>query len=332
MTIDYRTAQAGLLFSEGFEPGAPMTLKERRARREVLFAESVASSMRRRGLAVARALRPASIGGLPAGLDFVLRERAIQPAGLPDPAHALARPDGLCGLVAEPNAELVMEGFARGLFPAADCGPLKWWAPSQRQVLRPASCRLPTGARRLLRGGELVFEIDADFDMTIAAHARARGGWRSGRLLSPRGLSVLAGLADLGYAHAIDVENALGRRVAGAFGVAVGQAFVTLGVFGEDADLADVALVVLNRHLKEKGFLLHDFVGDGDVAHLGFAPMERDAYLRALTGLDDLGRAERWKVDRALCGRAAPATLGEKLPAPVPDRVDPDASPRAIAA
>jgi leucyl/phenylalanyl-tRNA--protein transferase len=281
---------------------------------------------------VARALRPSGIGALAAGLDFVLRERAIQPAGLPDPAHALASPDGLCGLVAEPRAEMVMEGLARGLFPAADCGPLKWWAPAHRQVLRPASCRLPSGARRLLRSDTLVFDIDADFDMTIAAHARARGGWRSGHLFSPRGLSLLAGLADLGYAHAIDVEDALGRRVAGAFGVAVGQAFVTLGVFGETADLADVALVVLNRHLKEKGFLLHDFVGDGDVSHLGFAPMERDAYQRALAGLADLGRAERWKVDRALCGRGSPATLGEKLPEPVRDHVDADVAPRAIAA
>lgn len=320
MTIDIRMAQVGGLFSEDAEPRAPLSPREKRKRRDALFVESFAEAMRRRFRAVVRALRPDRIASLPGNLDFVLRERAIQPAGLPNPAQAMTRPDGLCGLVADASAELAMEGFARGLFPKADCGPLKWWSPSVRRVARPASFKLTAPARRLLRGDGLRFALDADFDATIADYARGRHGWRSGGLLSPRSLDLLAALADLGYAHAIDVDDLAGRRVGGAFGVAVGKVFVTLGAFGKDIDNADVALVILNRHLRQKGFTLHDFAGDADVERLGFKPMPRADYLALLAGCASLDRAGRWRIDRALCGRAMPGgDDNQGLPPRAPD-------------
>jgi leucyl/phenylalanyl-tRNA--protein transferase len=318
MSVDVRMAQVGGLFSEGVEPRAPLTPRERRKRREQLFEETLRDALTRQARAVARALRPDRIASLPPNLDFVLRERAIKPAGLPDPARALALPDGLCGIVADTSPDLVMEAFARGLYPKADCGPLKYWSPASRSIVRPASMKLTNATRRLLRGDDLRFGIDGDFDETIAAYAHAIKGWRSGGLLSPRALNLLASLADIGCAHAIDVEDLMGKRVAGAFGVAVGKVFVTLGVYGVDMDHADVALVVLNRHLREKGFLLHDFVGDANVERLGFAPMPRTEYLAMLAANPGFERAGRWKVDRKLCGQASPLSTSA-LPPPARD-------------
>jgi leucyl/phenylalanyl-tRNA--protein transferase len=308
MAIDVRVAQIGALFSEGVETRAPLTPRERRKRREALFDENFSAAVSRRARAIFRALRPDRIASLPPNLDFVLREHAIKPAGLPDPNRALARPDGLCGIVSDATPDLIMEAFARGLFPKADCGPLKYWSPAQRMVARPASLKLPAGVRKHLRGDGARITLDADFDATIAAYARAHGGWRSGGLLSPRSLNLLASLFDIGCAHSIDAEDPTGKRLAGAFGIAVGKVFVTLGAFGVDMDRADMALVILNRHLRAKGFLLHDFVGDADVERLGLLPMPRADYLAMLAANSGFERAGRWKVDRALCGDLATAT------------------------
>ncbi len=324
MSFNIRASQVGNLFSEGVEPAAAPTPRERRKRRETLFEETLSQSLRRRVRAVARALRPDRIASLPSNLDFVLRERAIKPAGLPDPAQALSRPDGLCGMVVDATPDLVMEAFARGLFPRADCGPLKYWSPARRMTARPSNLKQPKAARRLLRGDNLRFALDADFDATIAAYAHARGGWRSGGLLSPRSLHLLASLADFGCAHAIDVEDIGGRRVAGAFGVAVGKVFVTLGAFGVDMDHADAAIVVLNRHLRAKGFALHDFAGDANVERLGFTPMSRAEYLALLAANPGFESAGRWRIDRALCQRDAPLPIGAgALPPAAPD-AEPD--------
>ncbi len=308
--MNVRSAHLSALFSTGIEQPAPLSPREKRMRRAALFTEPFGVAMRRRARALARALHPQRLANLLPGLDFILRERVIAPSGMPDPKSALKRPDGLCGLVSDTAPETVMEGFARGLFPSADCGPMKWWSPARRQTLRTSAFRLTNEARRLLRREDMTFLLDADFDLTLTAHARMRWGWLSGRLLSPRGLSLLAETSDLGYAHSIDVWDRSGRRVAGAFGVAVGKIFVTLGAFGQDMHHADAALAVLNRHLRQKGFLLQDFVGDADVARLGFEPMERNVFLAVLSSNGALGRTERWKIDPLLCSRTGQAEPG----------------------
>ncbi len=306
MPINVRMTQPGALFSDAVAPLATLTPREARARRETLFAESFGVSARRRAAAAAGLLGAARLAALPACLDLLLRESFIKAAGLPAPESALSKPDGLCGLVSDASPEAVLEGLHRGLYPSANWGPPRWWSPGTRSALRPASCKLTNEARRLLRREALEFEFDADFDASAAALSRSRWGFRAGRLRSPRGLNLLAGLADLGFAHALDAWDAKGRRVATAHGVVVGGVFTTLGVAGVDRDHAEAALVVLNRHLRVKGFALHEFAGGADMGRLGFLPVPRDAFLAVLRETSGAGRAGRWRADPALRGRMTP--------------------------
>ncbi len=298
MGIDVRIAQAGSLFSEGIEARPPRTPRERLARRKALFAETPSVALRRRARAIVGALKPGRLTSLPARLGFLLRERAVRADGLPDPTQALGAPDGVCGLVSDASATAVMEALARGLYPAAGAGPLAWRSPATRRVLRLRSWRWPPVAQRVERLEPLRVAVDMDFDATLAAQARA--DWvTSGVLRSPRGLALLATLADEGYAHALDLNDATGGRLAGVFGVAVGKIFVTLGAFGRTADHADLALIAWSRLLQQKGFVLHDCVAQAEVAHLGFVPMPRADFLSLLRANAGLARPGRWTLDNA---------------------------------
>ena len=132
MRLNVRTAQAGCLFSDRSEPARPLSRREKSKRREVLFRETAFEALARRASAAARAIAQKSPANLWANFDFCLRDSAIGPAGLPDPAMALGQPDGLCGLVADLNPDQILEAFRRGLHPAASVGPLKYWSPIHR--------------------------------------------------------------------------------------------------------------------------------------------------------------------------------------------------------
>ena len=87
------------------------------------------------------------IAELPFMLDFLLRAPKDLAAGLPDPVQAARRPDGLCGLARDLSVTTLMEAYARGLYPKAYAGPLKWWAPAERMVVDPGNAETPKSVR-----------------------------------------------------------------------------------------------------------------------------------------------------------------------------------------
>ena len=289
MKFDIRTRQFGRLFSNVGEEGAPLSIGERRQRRQALFAEPLWRRIWRLAGMAGAAFRTMGLRDIFGACDFLLRERAIAVAGLPDPAAACSHPEGLCGLVADQTPEGLMEGYARGLHAAAPFGLLAWWSPALRTVMTPAESAMPENARALIQNDKFKVVLDRDFDAVVkACGARQR--------LSPRIMHLYAGLHDMGFAHSVEVRSAFGRLVAGAYGVALGRVFITLGVFGETPDQQALALTTLNGQLARLNFALHEVIGLTTTPHMGFTPMKRDVYFETLIANSGYGRLGRWQL------------------------------------
>jgi leucyl/phenylalanyl-tRNA--protein transferase len=312
MTFDFRHQQVVCLFSEGTQAEAPSSWADRRRRRAVLFEESLAHAAARTLFGAGRALHPCRIADLPFMLALLLRRPKTLCAGLPDPRQAARRPDGFCGLAGDLSAARLMEAYARGLYPKAYAGPLKYWAPAQRMVVDPGNARMPDSLRGQLRRGALEVTFDRDFDAVVAACAKAEETlWRP-CWMSPKIKHAYAALHDAGYAHCFEVRQPDGKLVAGGFGVAVGRVFVSESMFGEHRHQRDLGLTVLNRHLALWGFAMHD-AKTQVIDDFGFAPIARQTYQEQLATLLGGGRPGRWRVDPALGGAGRPREPAEEF-------------------
>ncbi len=300
------------MFSEGIQTEAPLSLTDRRRRREALFNESLTHAAARAIFGLCRAVSPAHIADTPFMLDFLLRGQKDLPAGLPDPIRAARRPEGFCGLVRDLEMTTLMEAYARGLYPMGYLGPLKWWAPAERMVVAPAEAKTPKSVRGHLRRRALDVALDRDFDAVVDACAKGEETlWRP-CWMNPTIKHAYAALHDAGFAHSFEVRDGAGKLVAGGFGVAIGRVFVTESTFGKVGHLRDLGLTVLNRHLAHWGFAMHDIktqVIDG----FGFAPITRATYQAQLLTLLGGGKLGRWRVDPTLCGPGLPAGKAEEF-------------------
>ena len=312
MTFDIRRQQVAYMFSEGMQNEIPSSLAERRQRRRALFDERPSHAAAREIFGICRALSPAHIADLPFLVHFLLRGSHNLTAGRPDPADATRRPDGLCGLVRDLAVTHLMEAYARGLYPQAYAGPLKWWAPAERLVLDPAEANIPKPVRGHLRRRTLEVAFDRDFDAVVAACARNEETlWRP-CWMSPKIKHAYADLYDAGFAHSFEVRDEEGKLIAGGFGIAVGRVFVTESTFGKVSHWRDLGLVVLHRHLASWGFAMHDMKGQAPEG-FGFALMPREAYQTQLLTLLGGGKLGRWRVDPTLCGPGLPAGKAQEF-------------------
>jgi leucyl/phenylalanyl-tRNA--protein transferase len=302
MAIDIRMAQIGRLFSEGVEDEPPCSRADLRRRREALLSETIPARLGRRAGVAAQCLRPSNWPDLAVAADCLLREKLIKPQGLPDPARALSRPDGLCGLAVEVSAEHLAEAYSAGLAPREMFGMCAWWSPSYRMIVTPEYAKVPQSARAHMHRGDLAIVLDRDFDEVIAACSSAARARFDGSAPTGRLMKAFAALHEAGLAHCFAVR-AGGELVAGGYGVGAGSVFVSEATFGR-RDTLDTGLAILNRHLAGWGYTMHDGKTDLSFEQFGGRATPRPHYLEHLATHLRGGRNGRWSVDRALVGPA----------------------------
>jgi leucyl/phenylalanyl-tRNA--protein transferase len=296
-----RLGELARLFGEE-EEALSQVEAARRLRREALFRESLPQQLRRNGLAIAYALRPHRAGGLIPMGRLLLQEAIAPPTGLPDPAAALADPDGLCGIARDLSVATLVEAYSRGLYPWAHAGPVKWWAPRTRCVGDPRQILVDKPARRHAQRGTFKFTFDRDFDAVIAACAGPRARRVPLTWITPKIMWAYAALHDAGFAHSYEVWDARGELVAGGYGVASGRVFVGESMFTRVSGAGAFGLAVLHRHLAHWGFDLHDAkLPSQHLCSLGFAQMSREEYARYLSRPLAASRPGHWRTVPTLC-------------------------------
>lgn len=214
-----------------------------------------------------------------------IRLRAIAtddpPDCFPDPAEALAEPNGLLAFGGDLAPERLLSAYQRGIFPWFSPGdPVLWWSPDPRAVLLPGDLHVSRRLRRILRSGRFLTSVDQAFDEVIARCAETRR--ETGTWLGPAMVEAYRELHRRDVAHSIEVwvGEAL---VGGLYGVQIGGAFFGESMFSLRPDASKTALVRMMALAGDLGISLVDCqVPNDHLLRMGIRLMPRREFLDAL--------------------------------------------------
>lgn len=219
--------------------------------------------------------------------------------GFPDPELALAEPEGLLAAGGNLTPEWLVEAYALGIFPwfERDEGPIYWWSPAERAVMRPGTMRVTRSLSKRIRNAGFSVSFDDCFDSVIEACARSRDA-SFGTWITPKMQAAYCELHRCGIAHSVEVWHAE-DLVGGLYGVSLGSMFFGESMFSTQADASKIAFYHLEQRLQAWDFTLLDCqMMTPHLASLGVVPMVRADFL-ALLQRNDLSRTRlgRWRLD-----------------------------------
>ena len=174
----------------------------------------------------------------------------------------------------------VLLAYRHGIFPMADerSGEVLWFRPDPRAVIPLDGFHISRSLARAIRHGVFEVRVDTDFAGVMRGCAdRLEGTW-----ISERFVEVYGALHRAGTAHSVEAWRG-GRLCGGAYGLALGGAFMAESMFHRETDASKVALAALVARLRERGFTLLDIqYVTPHLASLGAAEITRREYERRL--------------------------------------------------
>lgn len=218
----------------------------------------------------------------------------------PDPEDA--EPDGLLAVGGDLSARRLLAAYQRGIFPwFSERGPILWWSPDPRLVLRPEWLHVPRSLARTLRRGRFAVRADTAFAEVIARCARTRRPGQKGTWITPEMAGAYQRLHRLGFAHSFEAWE--GADLAGGlYGVSLGGAFFGESMFSERPDASKAAFATAVPWLAARGISLVDCqVRTEHLARFGAREIPRAAFLA------DLARALERPTLRGKWEMEAPA-------------------------
>lgn len=269
------------------------------------FRERPADVARRWVLGTAWSLKWPRVLGVPGTLSVLAAHMlglGPKAGALPDPERAAPYTKGLVGVCTDLSVATLLDAYGRGLFPFCHIGPVKWWAPPQRMVLRFENFHIEKNLRRRLRNNHFDVTFDQDFRAVMEGCAEPRPGRPHLTWITPRIMDAFAALHAAGHAHSVEVWDKEGNLAGGLYGLAVGGAFFTESQFVRKRDASKVGFATLNCHLQAWGFALNDGKhATPNLAHLGFQLMPRAEFTALLAANSaPCGPSGRWQVDESL--------------------------------
>ncbi len=148
---------------------------------------------------------------------------------------------------------MVINAYAQGIFPMADHdGTVHWWAPDPRAVLEHNNLHVSRSLRATIRKGIYEIRMDTAFETVMRLCSAREQTWINE--------SFIATYTQLHYArlaHSVEAWKD-GILVGGLYGISLRAAFMGESMFSHATDASKVCLVALVKHLKARGYQLHD--------------------------------------------------------------------------
>ena len=149
--------------------------------------------------------------------------------------------------------QLLISAYCQGYFPMGmENGEIRWFLPESRGILPVQDFHVPGRFERYLKNHPFEVRWNTAFGEVMRGCADRPETWITNDIVDS-----YQTLHELGYAHSSEVWRE-GRLVGGVYGVAIGGAFFGESMFSRETQASKVALVSLQRRLKERGFILHD--------------------------------------------------------------------------
>ena len=157
-------------------------------------------------------------------------------------------------------------------------GRIRWYTPDPRAILEYENLHVSRSLRSTIRKG--IYEIctDTAFEAVIRCCADREETW-----INEAFIRAYTQLHNAGFAHSVEAWKD-GKLVGGLYGVALGGAFMGESMFSSTTDASKVCLVALVKHLRARGFVLHDTqFWTPHLASLGVTEISRRTYERILS-------------------------------------------------
>lgn len=150
-------------------------------------------------------------------------------------------------------SEILLEAYARGIFPMAEAGEILWFSPEKRGLI-PLDDRfhIPHGLAKSLRRKPFEIRWDTAFRDVMLGCAARDETWIDEVILES-----YCKLHALGHAHSVECWDADGLQ-GGLYGVALPGVFFGESMFSRKTDASKIALVALVTRLREQGTRLLD--------------------------------------------------------------------------
>lgn len=149
--------------------------------------------------------------------------------------------------------EILLEAYARGVFPMANEGEIQWFSPERRGLI-PLDDRfhIPHGLAKSLRKKPFEVRWNTAFREVMLGCAEREETWIDGTILES-----YCHLHDLGHAHSVECWDAEGLQ-GGLYGVTLPGIFFGESMFSRKTDASKIALVALVERLRGNDFKLLD--------------------------------------------------------------------------
>ncbi|WP_110513280.1 leucyl/phenylalanyl-tRNA--protein transferase [Herpetosiphon llansteffanensis] len=151
------------------------------------------------------------------------------------------------------SPQLLIYGYAQGIFPMAEDGQIYWYDPDPRAII-PLDERFHVAhsLQRTIRRQTFEIRFDTAFRETMQACAERDETW-----ISQEFIEVYSQLHAGGLAHSVEAWQA-GEMVGGLYGVGLAGLFAGESMWSKARDASKVALVALVERLRAGGFQLLD--------------------------------------------------------------------------
>ncbi|WP_058496339.1 leucyl/phenylalanyl-tRNA--protein transferase [Legionella drozanskii] len=162
---------------------------------------------------------------------------------------------GLLAIGGDLSPERILAAYQRGIFPWFESGgPILWWSPHPRLILRPECFNLSRSLKQALKRPHSL-TIDQAFATVIRSCAQAEGRINH-TWITDEMCEAYTKLHEMGYAHSFEIwsENKL---VGGLYGLSLGQAFFGESMFHYQRDASKMAMFYLCQTLASWKF---DFI------------------------------------------------------------------------
>jgi len=149
--------------------------------------------------------------------------------------------------------EILLEAYARGVFPMAEDGEILWFSPERRGLI-PLDDRfhVPHGLAKNLKRKPFEVRWDTAFREVMLGCAAREETWIDEVILES-----YCTLHDLGHAHSVECWDADGLQ-GGLYGVSLPGVFFGESMFSRKTDASKIALVALVTRLQEQKVKLLD--------------------------------------------------------------------------
>ena len=188
--------------------------------------------------------------------------------------------DGLVGISAELNIDLILSSYKLGIFPwFNENEPILWWSPNPRQVLFIDKYKPSKSLLKEIKKNKFIFKINKNFPAVIRACKRVQRN-QSGTWIDARIIDNYTRLHQIGLAHSFEIYNMEDSLVGGIYGVLTKNVFFGESMFHLENNASKVCFYFLSKWLKENGVRVIDAqVESKHISEWGGELISRDKFM-----------------------------------------------------